>query len=534
MTSSPRPGPVVWEIAAHLRLESDTHVGAARNPGDRAVRGDADLHLDRDPRTGRPRVRATTLAGIMRHELAARTGDPDRVRALFGSFGAHRDVPPSTGALDLDDARAVLPEGAAVAVRTGTRVDPATGTVHPGRVWRWEVLPAGTLLTAHLRLRCPSPADEPRLLALLLTAVAALEGHGPGARLGARTGRGFGAVAAVRWTASRHDLSGEDGWLAYHGRTWAQRWAAEPPADAATRLARALDRELRAHGRHPAADLAARTDTGDRRHRAELRLTLAVGERPAPPPGPPPGRAQGDPRPVPLMLGDLPAADRAGEADRAHRHRPVPDGPDGVRTAPLLGDTALYSLLKRIGARLVRDAAERWGAPPERGRDWHAHWWGADTTPAASGPAPSRVRLRSASVLSGGAPLTTTRLTVDALFGDAVDGHLFTADLYCGGTAEAVLDISEPDGAVLGLLTLIVRELATVPFETLGAGTGGGNGRLTATRARVSVRTGGSAHAVDLITALFDPGSGEAATARGWLEALRTALTATGPGEGDR
>ncbi|MFD3687923.1 RAMP superfamily CRISPR-associated protein [Nocardiopsis sp. NPDC058631] len=522
-------------------LMSDTHVGAAQAVPRHAAESDVDLHVDRDPRTGVPRLRATTLAGLLRHELAARTGDPRRVRELFGaaesrSAPGREPDPPLTSALDVDDAGAELPEDTTLAVRVGTRVDPATGTVRPGRMWQWEVLPAGTVFTAHLRLHVPAPADEARLLTLLVLAAEGLSGDGPGIRVGGRTGRGYGAVRATHWAVERHDLTDEHSWFAYHARTWSERWerGADALGDAPADLATALDVRLRADGRAAtAAHLAARADQRDHRHRAELHLTLAVAEQSAP--ADPSSR---EPRPGLLMVGDVPAPERLGAVDRAHRHRPVVSDPDKafVRLAPVLGDTALFALFKRIGGRLVRDAAEHLGAEEWRWRGWHAHWWGADTDPGTAVPSPSRVRLRSTPHLRGGAPLTTTRLTVDALFGDAVDGRLFTTDLYCGGSGEVVLDVREPDDAVRGLLALVVRELATVPFDTLGAGAGSGNGRLTATRAVLTTHTGdgGPPHRVDLLTALFDPAGGAAATARGWVCALRARLGGGGGGRGVR
>ncbi|WP_040685065.1 hypothetical protein, partial [Nocardiopsis halotolerans] len=404
--------------------------------------------------------------------------------------------------------------------------------VQPGRVWRWEVLPAGTVLTAFLRLRVPAPADEARLLTLLLLACEGLhgpEGPGPGIRVGGRTGRGHGAVRATHWAVRRHDLTDERDWFAYHARSWGQRWSegADALADAPADLATALTECLRARGRAAtAAHLSARAARPDRRHRAELHLTLAVAERPDPL-GPP----SDEPRPGPLMVGDVPVPERLGEVDRAHRQRPVVTDPDKatVHLAPVLGDTALFALFKRIGGRLARDAAEHLGAAPGHWRDWHGRWWGADADRRGR-PRSSRIRLRATPVVTGGAPLTTTRLTVDPLFGDAVDGRLFTTDLHCGGSADVVVDVRGPDDAVRGLLTLLVRELATVPFDALGAGTGGGNGRLTATRAHLTTHPGdgGPPETVDLITAVFEPDSAEAATARGWLAALHGALTRDG------
>lgn len=569
----PRPPDLVWEFAVRLCLLTDTHVGAARATPRHAAESDVDLHLDRDPRSGVPRLRATTLAGLLRHELVARTADPVGAVALLGSGDAGEltgapNPTPLPSALDVDDAYAALPDGAAVTVRVGTRVDPATGSVRPGRMWQWEVLPAGTVFTAHLRLRVAAPTEETRLLTLLVLAARGLGDEGPGIRIGGRSGRGHGAVRATRWTAHRHDLTDERGWFDYHARDWQTRWregeealtAPESPYSAqpstahepaenhppgnhlsenqpGADLAQLLDTRLREHGRSAtAAHLAARSVAVDRRHRAELRMELHVAERPEPAPtGRPP--APETLRPGLLMIGDAPVDGRLAEIDRAHRRRPVVTGHEGpaVELRPVLGDTALFALLKRVGGGLVRDAAEHLagerGGAGSRWREWHGHWWGADTEQRSDAPptppVPSRIRLRATPSLTGGASLTATRLTVDALFGDAVDGRLFTTDLHCGGSAEVVMDITEPDDAVRGLLTLVVRELATVPFDTLGAGAGSGNGRLVATRAvLVGYEGDGSVpQEVDLIAALAEPDGPEAETARGWLPALHRRIT---------
>ncbi|MFE3461558.1 RAMP superfamily CRISPR-associated protein [Nocardiopsis aegyptia] len=599
---------IVWEFGLRLLLLSDTHIGAAQTLPRHAAESDVDLQVDRDPGTGVPRLRATTLAGLLRHELVERTGGAGPARTLLGSAAPADGSGSGPSALDIDDAHAELPDGTGVTVRTGTRVDPATGAVRPGRTWQWEVLPAGTVFTVPLRLHVPGAEDEAELLGLLLTAAAGLDGTGPGTHVGGRTGRGYGRTRAARWTARRHDLTEERGWFAYHARTWEERWAeAAGPAGAGASddLAEVLARCLSTVGLAPVAARASAVaaDHPDRRRRAELRLRLAVAERPGSP-----DAGAADPegtglRPGLLMIGDAPADARLGEADRAHRHRPAPPdrgAPEGEAEGdlvPVLGDTALFALVKRIGGRLVRDAAEHLGGDPARWRAWNAYWWGSDAEdaeplpsteglrpqpsrpspaiaqggaargaelppsseglrPQTSRPSPaiaqggaargadlppsteglrpqtSRIRLRGVPALTGGAPLTTTRLTVDALFGDAVDGRLYTSDLHCGGTADVVLDVRDPDDAVRGMLALVVRELATVPFDTLGSGGGSGNGRLTATRAVLTTvpGDGGPEHTVDVLAALRDPDTPDGRTARRWLAALRARL---GPDRAD-
>ncbi|GHD36947.1 RAMP superfamily CRISPR-associated protein [Nocardiopsis kunsanensis] len=572
---SKTPTSVLWEITVRLVLWSDTHVGSADPAHRRADETGTDLPVDRAPDTGLPRLRATTLAGLLRHDLTARTGDAEAAATLFGTAAAEDpDGNGYPGALDLDDAQGRVP--APVVPRSGNRVDPASGTALPGHLWSREILPAGTVLTAHLRLHVHEPGDEGRLLGLLVEAVAGLHapapeqarapapGPGPGLHVGARTGRGHGAVAATAWGARRHDLTTAEGWFAHHARTWDRRHqdGEHTLADGPATLTEALARVLHTEGLPDlACDLPA--GTTDRRRRDELRLTLAVGEpdRPSVP-----GRV----RPGLLMITDHPPPDRAGAVDRVHRHRPPArpappaegptpayrgPGPSVSRpeeaqnpsaasgpalqspgNEPVLGDTALHALLKRIAARLARDACEALGGHEDLWRHWHAHWWGGDTDPATALPRPSRVRLRRTPVLTGGAPLTTTRLTVDSLFGDAVDGHLSTDDMYCGGSAEAVLDVHEPDDAVRGLIALLVRELATVPLHTLGSGAGNGHGRVTATAATLTLHPGHDAPArtVDLLTAVREPDSAEARTARAWVSRWHARLRPRPVAEGDR
>lgn len=673
---SKTPTSVLWEVTARLVLLSDTHIGPAAPDHRRADETGSVLPVDRAPDTGLPRLRATTLAGLLRHDLTARTGDTGAAATLFGTAATEDpDGIGHPGALDLDDAEGQVP--GSVVSRAGNRVDPASGTALPGHLWSREILPAGTVLTVHLRLHVSEPEDEGWLLGLLAEAVAGLHGpgpehtwppgsggtqahawasgpapasgpeHGPGSasgraqahapapapgpglHVGARTGRGHGAVTATTWGARRYDLTTAEDWFAYHARTWEQRHedGEHTLADGPGTLAETLSRALRTGG---PPDLARDLPAGpmDRRHRDELRLTLAVGESEQP-------LAPGRVRPGLLMIADLPPPDRVGTVDRVHRRRPVArpaarcegttaghrgpcsalsdtesegteahgtapaqnenaahgswDAPEratpcgdtpedeGITPAvpdpapsrswsreadraapvpeepedppatfrstpelpepePVLGDTALHALLKRIAARLARDACEALGGDQDLWRDWHAHWWGGDTDPATALPRPSRVRLRRTPVLTGGAPLTTTRLTVDSLFGDAVDGHLSTSDVHCGGTAETVLDVHEPDDTVRGLLALLVRELATVPADTLGSGAGSGHGRVTATAATLTLHTDhdGPARTVDLLTAVRDPDSVDARTARAWVSRWHARLCPPPVGEGER
>ncbi|MBB6000662.1 CRISPR/Cas system CSM-associated protein Csm3 (group 7 of RAMP superfamily) [Streptomonospora salina] len=550
-TGGPR---VLWELTARIRLHSDTHIGSA----DDASRTAADIApLDRDPVTGAPRLRATTQAGLLRHHLLRRLGE-ERAPAAAELFGeaAPRSAEDGSGAsvpsaLDIDDAVAELPAEAGVTVRAGNRVDPGSGAAAPGATWRMETLPAGTAFTLTLRLHVADGRSEGRMLALAALAADGLTGTGTGAgvSIGARTARGYGAAACEGWHARRHDLAAPQGWARFYAVTWAQRRdrahraVAERCRSHSGAHGRSLTELLGAHmGTDPALAAAVGADyrrtvadygTDDRR-RDELALTLHLAERPTDALLAPAGGAADDGthtrRPGLLLVGEAPGLDTLGEVDRAHLRRPAVGGDGAVQWRPTLGDTALFALFKRMSRRLVRDISGESGAAAGEwshdspARRLHARWWGGDAD-SRSAPRASAVRLRQAAELTGGTPQRTTRVTIDALFGDSVDASLLTDDVHAGGSAEVVLDVPDPDDAVRGLLALIVRELRTVPMDAVGGGTGAGHGRVTVSRAVLTrCRPGAEPAPVDLVAAVEDPAGADRAAAEPWLAALRAAL----------
>ncbi|MBB4933298.1 CRISPR/Cas system CSM-associated protein Csm3 (group 7 of RAMP superfamily) [Lipingzhangella halophila] len=542
----------VWEVTARLRLLTDTHIGAADPYPRHAAPGEVDRLIDRDPVDGAPRLRATTLAGLLRHHLAARLGPAgaEAVKELFGQADPREDVdadperPPTMSALDLDDATGQLPrrekggdtgetDEEPVAVRFGNRVDPDSGAVAPGLLWQMEVLPAGTVFTATMRLHTTGTTREGRLLALLALAADGLAGpeYGPGIRLGARSGRGLGAVRADTWHAHRHDLRDPKGWAAFHARTWDQRWAEARTAVAdqeAPERAAALTACLTGAMPEPVGSAFTTTlaEFGtDQRIRDELRLTVVIGERPTAaflPAAPENGNGDRESQPGLILLGDTPHPESPENTDRAHRRRPHLTHQGTVEWRPMLGDTALFSLVKRVGRRIVRDLSGQAHSLDGAARAWHTRLWGGDLETGT--PEPARITLRSAPAVDGGEPLRTTRTTIDALFGDTVDTRLFTDELHAGGTAEFVLDVDSPDAATRGLLGLIVRELHTVPFDGIGGGASVGHGRVTVTGAELVCHHADHAEAVDLIRALREPDGRERAALAEWVAALREAL----------
>ncbi|GLU49430.1 RAMP superfamily CRISPR-associated protein [Nocardiopsis ansamitocini] len=558
---------LVWEVAVRLRLLGDTHVGAALDTPRHAAESDVAGLVDRDPVSGVPRLRATTLAGLLRHHLTARLGGldaptgpddpvPRGADVLFGKPSVPREPnelgPGATDSpLELDDCVALLPEGVGISVRTGNRIDRNRGAAASGGLWQFEVLPAGTLFTATLRLRVRNRADEGRLLALLALAADGLRGPvaGPDIRLGARTGRGYGAVRAEVWHARRHDLATVEGWAGYYAWTWAERrQRAERGLDAGPRDERLRDLlDSRASECADAYRAALDAVGADQRDRDELVLAVAVAEQPAEVLA---AGAGGPVRPGLVMIGDVPGPGAPDRTDRAHRTRPRFTGDGAVEWQPMLGDTGLFAMVKRIGRRLATDAADAAGyaggearpAGPEartgavRARAWHASWWGEDPAPGSGRPpAPSQVRLRDAPAIDGGHPMAVTRNSIDALFGDTVDGRLFTDALHAGGTARVVLDVFGADDSVRGLLALVVRELGTVAFDGVGAGWGVGQGRLTVTGATLTRhRPGAAPEPTDLIAAVHGTDPVARSRAQEWVGALHDRLAPTAAADAPR
>lgn len=505
---------IEWIFAATLTLASETHLGGQGDPLD--PDGPIDQVLDRDDATGQPRVRLTSLIGLLRHHLmntldgygaeaAAPAGD-DTDTDLTRLFGSTAASSPLTGT----DILLQLPHSTPILLRPHNHVDPASGAAKPGAYWYTEHLPTGTHGTLQLRLRT-TPTAEPALLALLSRAVDGLTPDTVDAiRLGARTRTGGGQLAAGNWIAQRHDLSTPDGWAAVHLPTWAEH------NDALTRACRASPHT------HLADAIAATSPPlsqqlphqhTDQRRADTLTLTVHIGEQQNP--------LQPDAttvRPGFLRVGDLPRRGDHIDADLTHRTTPIPDASnDTVNWQPVLGVPSLLAVLKTAAIRGATVAA----TDPAAARRWCRRWWGSN--PADSGaPTPARI-LATEALLEQAQPLTRGRSSTDTLFGDAADQHLFTEALYVGGHATLTVTVRNPDDAIRGQLLLLVCDLASWSPAPIG---GGGHGAFTVTTASWTAHTPDEPAApVDWLSMLSDPEHPARPAAARWMRAYRAALT---------
>lgn len=515
-----QPTAARWDFTAVLTLRGETTPAGTRTRTDTA---DADITVDRDPTTGRPRIRFTTLAGLLAHHAADRltgyaptphSARGTRVDALFGDLD-------NATILSGDDITLQLPGGAPLLTRRRNRGNPATGTADTGALWDNEVLPVGTTGRIVIRVTVPAADDpdtqdnlEAELLTITVAALAGLTGTTSGIRLGSHTRTGKGTLTTDRWAARRVDPRTPHGWATLHRPT-----RAEYLTDL-TDLPTHPDPATAVHRAHPTLALP---DQVDQRSRDELRLTLAIGV--------PTGDGHiaagllrvGD-APPPSVYQTEPADTGAPEVSTAHRTRPEPTDTDQVAWVPVTGGPGLLRLLKQSARRILaaltdtapgtndgQPAEPDEPAPAERAAAILAHWFGGEP----HHPTPAAISTDDPP-LTGGGPLTRGRVTIDGLFGDAVNGRLFTERVHAGGHSTITLTIRNPDPIIRGLLAHITADLATWSPIPLG---GGGHGHITCTAATLTCDTPDTHTSIDLL----DPDS--TGTISPWHQAL---LTATG------
>ena len=196
----------------------------------------SDLTLLTDPRSGRPLLPGTTLAGALRAYLRAREhGFPegeseeedDRpeegfASALFGERAAGDQEPngdgdgPAPSAVTVDDALGQIPDGASIEVYEGNRLAGVSRTAEEEALYSRTVWPAGTTFDLHFEMELPVGEERAaRYCTALVSALQGLEDERAGIRLGGRKRRGFGRVDAEGWQARCFDLTDTEDFLAW-------------------------------------------------------------------------------------------------------------------------------------------------------------------------------------------------------------------------------------------------------------------------------------------------------------------------------
>jgi hypothetical protein len=518
-----------WDVAAILHIDDETHLGGAGDPDPDAA---VDQTLERDPVTGTPRLRVSTLAGLLRHHLLNRLdGYPatdadtssDAASTLVESlFGSTEHASPLSGSdIPLDPPRH---SGPATLLRTHNRVNPATHTAAGGALWSTEVVPHGTTGLVTLELAATA-SDEPDLLALLAAACdgLTLADKDPIA-VGSRTRTGHGACHATGWVATRHDLTTPDGWGSAYLPDWDDLHAvlsARTAASAHTTLTDAVRAVLVNDPDAAQQFTAARERIPDRRHLDKITLTLKVG---VPHPEPKDGVLAGL-----IRTGDVPPPAHA-DTDLAHRTTPRTRGAGGadastaVEWVPVLGADSLHAVL-RTAAHRIADHLAHGPDGPDRAADLIGRWFG--DLPTTSAPRPGRVHVSEAD-LNGGALIRRQRLAIDPVFSDAITHLLFDELVQAGGTATPTLTVDAPDPAIRALLYYVIRDLAQWCPDPMG---GGGHGHVTITAATLTIIDGraDTSTAAETPLDLLSPNATAADTLQGWATHLTSSLNGAQP-----
>ncbi len=484
-----------WDFAAVLTLDAETHLGGTPTDADPYAR--VDQVLDRDPDSGQPRLRFTTLTGLLRHHLDDRTDgyrtDPPPGGLSDEVFGTTAHASNLTGLPVLWTPGKYVP---AHLTRTHNTLDPATRAVAQGQLWSTEVLTVGNkgILSFSLTVR---QETEERLLRGLLAALDGLRiDDCDRLRVGARTHVGQGLCHADHWVAIRYGLTTLTDLLDVRGPTWAEHTHSVTQATATSphttaRAAVNAQRDLLGDG--PI------TEIPDQRAVDTLDLTIAIGVA---------RDSEENGRPVVtlpglLRVGDIPPPDQE-DVEIAHRSTPVPSQTGGVTWAPVLGVAGLHALLRASATHITRAlSADRtiadqfvtgvFGDRPEQ----HA-------------PRPGRLRHTEAYLTDGGW-IRRARVAIDPVFGDSMPHLLFDELVYAGGAATVRIHLRQPDEPTRGLLYLIVRDMHEWGYLQLG---GGGHGHVVAQSA---ILTDTGQTTCDVLTA--DP-----THAQPWIDALREIL----------
>ncbi|HXK58582.1 MAG TPA: RAMP superfamily CRISPR-associated protein [Acidobacteriota bacterium] len=410
-----------WVITGEMCLQTAAHFGGA---GDSAV----DMAILRDPKDGVPLLPGTSLAGALRSHLADVLGgylSPEcpEVTALFG--GVRSDDAGSQSPLIVFDSLGRLPRGAAALdIRDGVAIDPATGTAEAHKKFDFEILPAGTCFPLRLELIVGNTEQEEHLVGLL---VAALNGLADGEiSIGMRRSRGLGVVKVDRWKVLRHHLAAGKGWLAWLLSDHEKPIGDDVPGyDSVKEAIQAACPSLEIN------------ELEDKRRRLLVDLELE-------------------------LVGDLlvrsPGTD-AGAPDVVHLHsagRPVLPG------TGLAG--ALRAQALRI-ARLVRESCD--------GELWVDQLFGPrleenDDSLQGENAIASRLRI-SESFIENGEARRQVRIAIDRFTGGVVPGALFDEQVHRGGKLQVRLELRNPDDPEIGLLLFLLKDLISGEIPVGGA-----------------------------------------------------------------
>ena len=422
------------EIVKRIVIEGQLVLETPTSLGNGETLGPTDMNLLRDPvDPSKALLTGTSIAGALRsylrevrHGYGERSPKTSPVISLFGVRREGDDGAQSL--LIVDDARSEDP--AAVEIRDGVRINPATGTAKEGAKFDMELLQAGTTFRLRFELLIPKTEDETALKeALAQTLHGFKEGEIP---LGARKRRGFGRCRVDGWQVTTYDLTTPDGivaWLQEDGNL------TQPFDTVAEGLGVALPKE-------------------DARHRFDLDATFSLDGS--------------------LLI--RAEAESGAEAGHLRSERPEKG------RVPVLPGTSLGGVLRHRALRIANTLAIDEARGPALIDEMFGSSKKGDLTA-------SRVAVQETE-LEGVRPLVQTRVKIDRFTGGAYPSALFSEEPVFGGPDSRVkvkLTLRNPKDYEVGLLLLLLKDLWTGDLP-VGGERSVGRGRLKGVKAELHWR----------------------------------------------
>lgn len=441
MKESCRPMTARWTLTAELTLLTAAQIGShASDYCDQTFAKDAD---------GRLVLQGSTLAGALRSALNDRVvgyleNESSSAYQLFGYL-----KPPKGAAVAQErestvivfDATAQSP--AQASLRDNVRITPDTGLAATGKKYDRELSMPGDTFSIRVDLLVPDGNEEERLLTLLVSALEALE-QGD-IRFGARKSRGLGSCTLSQFRARRYDLTQTKGWEDYALSPYLDPLSDVPEAKG---FAASVQNAIDATRTEAASEESSRVFLPrylplevDARRRLRLCCTLQV-------------------------KGTLLIRTPGDVADVVHLTE---------QGKQILSGTSLAGALRAYAFRILNTlnipestvvVESLFGPSPET----------LENSVSKKEPESSRVYVSECEIMDNSV-FRQSRVKIDRLTGGTIDGALFQEEPSAGGTVQFEIAVRKPSDADMGLMFLMVRDLAA-GLLPIGGGAGIGRGVL--------------------------------------------------------
>lgn len=203
-----------WIFRFQLVLTSSAHLGSGES-------GHSDSLILRTP-SGKALLSGTQLTGALRSHIAdcifgyfkEESADP-ALSQLFGSKSSENPnskLEPYSSQLIINDSVAIN-SSIQNRIRDNVHIESATGLAMEHQKFDYEILPKGTTFPVQIEWMVPDKKDEAEMLPLVY---AGLQGLSDGSiRIGAKKQRGLGSVRTDQIQVFRYDLFNAQNWVQY-------------------------------------------------------------------------------------------------------------------------------------------------------------------------------------------------------------------------------------------------------------------------------------------------------------------------------